>query len=36
MSVLKLQVLEPTAVHNAVAILSTTSSSSDCCKSNPK
>ncbi|WP_329172377.1 MULTISPECIES: class III lanthipeptide [unclassified Streptomyces] len=32
MSVLNLQTMEPIAVESAVAVLSTTSSSSDCCK----
>ncbi|MFI0722329.1 class III lanthipeptide [Streptomyces sp. NPDC021224] len=32
MSVLRLQSLEPTVANNAVAILSTTSSGSNCCK----
>ncbi|WP_199923433.1 class III lanthipeptide [Streptomyces sp. NRRL F-5123] len=33
MSILKLQTMAPIATESAVAVLSTTSSSSDCCKS---
>ncbi|MFI0900230.1 class III lanthipeptide [Streptomyces sp. NPDC020983] len=36
MSILKLQTMEPIATESAVAVLSTTSSSSDCCKSAQK
>jgi hypothetical protein len=36
MSILKLQTMAPIAVESAVAILSTTSSSSDCCKTATK
>ncbi|WP_206318311.1 class III lanthipeptide [Actinacidiphila epipremni] len=32
MSILNLQTMEPIATESAVAVLSTTSSSSDCCK----
>ncbi|SFF77070.1 hypothetical protein SAMN05216251_12830 [Actinacidiphila alni] len=32
MSILNLQRLEPVAVESAVAVISSTSSSSDCCK----